>query len=250
MNHFVGYQMTKHLLEQKAQSRERKQVLGEVFTPLPLVDEILHKLPEETWTPDKTYLDPSCGDGNFLVRVIAFKIFNGSTVEQALSTTYGVDLMADNINHCKQRVLIHAFVSDVLGRKKLLKQLNHQHELQLTRSEEYPPFFNKYKHIVNQNIVCHDALTYHYNFNEVFDDIVLLQSSEPPEHIMETIEGTETTTITKTKTVKVTKQIMSPQEELEKINEILKDPTLRANFKEWTKWDNKRKKLIQQINGF
>ena len=57
------------------------------------------------------------------------------TLEQALSTTYGVDLMEDNVNECKRRL------SGPNPTPEILK-------------------------IVNRNIVCHDALTYDYNFEE------------------------------------------------------------------------------------
>jgi hypothetical protein len=84
----------------------RVKATGEVFTPTPLVQEILKKLPLEQFIdPSKTFLDPSCGDGQFLGEVIIRKIENGSTFEQALSTTYGVDLMQDNVDLCRERLL-------------------------------------------------------------------------------------------------------------------------------------------------
>ena len=113
--------------------RLRVKATGEVFTPTPLVQEILERLPMEQFTdPTKTFLDPSCGDGQFLGEVLIRKMENGSTFEQALSTTYGVDLMQDNVALCRERLLC--------GRTDLA-------------------------HIVERNIVCHDALTYDYSFN-------------------------------------------------------------------------------------
>ena len=106
---------------------------GEIFTPTPLVQEILDNLPKEQFTdPTKTYLDPSCGDGQFLAEIIIKKLEGGSTFEQALSTTYGVELMMDNVIECRRRLLC--------GREDL-------------------------KHIVERNIVCHDFLTYDCSFN-------------------------------------------------------------------------------------
>ena len=60
------------------------------------------------------------------------KIENGSTFEEALSTTYGVDLMQDNVDLCRERLLC--------GQEHL-------------------------RHIVEKNIVCADALKYHYRFD-------------------------------------------------------------------------------------
>jgi hypothetical protein len=55
---------------------ERKK-LGEIFTPMWLVDEILDKLPKEVWTKkDYTWLDPAVGIGNFPV-AIYMKLMKG-----------------------------------------------------------------------------------------------------------------------------------------------------------------------------
>lgn len=111
----------------------RVKSTGEVFTPTVLVQEVLDQLPQELFSdPSRTFCDPSCGDGQFLGEVIIRKMQNGSTFEQALSTTYGVDLMPDNVELCRQRLLC--------GQQHL-------------------------EHVVKQNIVCHDALTYDYSFN-------------------------------------------------------------------------------------
>ncbi len=106
---------------------------GEVFTPTPTVQRMLARLPAGVFNdPEKTFLDNSCGDGQFLSEVLIRKLEHGSTFEQALSTIYGVDLMPDNVQLCRDRLLC--------GREDL-------------------------RHIVVKNIVCHDALTYDYSFN-------------------------------------------------------------------------------------
>jgi type I restriction-modification system DNA methylase subunit len=113
--------------------QSRVKSTGEIFTPTPLVQEMLEQIPVEQFTdPSKTFLDPSCGDGQFLGEVLIRKMENGSTFEQALSTIYGIDLMQDNVDECRKRLLC--------GRSDLA-------------------------HIVERNIVCHDALTYDYSFN-------------------------------------------------------------------------------------
>ena len=92
-------------------SKTRVKQLGEVFTPSELVNEMLDRLPPELWAdPTKTYIDPACGTGNFLVEVVRRKIACGSTPLQALETTYGIDIMEDNVLECRQRLL------DVAGR--------------------------------------------------------------------------------------------------------------------------------------
>ena len=114
--------------------KDRIKGSGEVFTPTPLVQEILNQIPiEQFQDPSKTFLDPSCGDGQFLSEVLIKKMENGSTFEQALSTIYGVDIMPDNVALCKDRLLC--------GQEHL-------------------------RHIVDKNIVCADALHYDYSFGE------------------------------------------------------------------------------------
>jgi len=92
----------------------RVKATGEVFTPTPLVQEILDKVPVEVLAdPFKTFLDPSCGDGQFLGEVLIKKIEelekNNIPIEQgfeiALRTIYGVDLMIDNVDECRNRLL-------------------------------------------------------------------------------------------------------------------------------------------------
>ena len=112
--------------------RLRVKATGEVFTPAELVSEVLEQIPVDQFRdPTKTFLDNSCGDGKFLGEVLIRKMEIGSTFEQALRTIYGVDLMIDNVDLCRERLLC--------GREDL-------------------------RHIVEQNIQCKDALKYGYNF--------------------------------------------------------------------------------------
>jgi hypothetical protein len=86
-------------------SKKRVKELGEVFTPPTLVEEMLDKLPLEVWAIDRTFLDPTCGTGNFLVAVVERKVKEGSTPLQALRTTFGIDIMDDNVRECRERLL-------------------------------------------------------------------------------------------------------------------------------------------------
>ena len=157
-------------------SKDRIRQTGEVFTPLALVDEILSKLPEEVWLPTKTFLEPSCGDGNFLVRIVAWKIWLGSTAKQALETTYAVDFMEDNVEHARQRILTAAFAAMVMqeaGNTTLLPHMTLKQEMAIGRGEwddiaptTHDKFSTDHWYIVEKNIVYHDALTYDYSFGE------------------------------------------------------------------------------------
>ena len=134
-------QIIKHIRDREYMSgverdAARIKSTGEIFTPTDRVQKELNKI--EKIQPDifidvsNTFIDPGCGDGQFLGEVLIRKMENGSTFEQALSTIYGVDLMQDNVDLCRERLLC--------GQEHL-------------------------RHIVERNIVCHDALTYDYSFN-------------------------------------------------------------------------------------
>ena len=128
----------KHLFDREYMSgveREsvRVKATGEVFTPTELVEELLDEMDQDLFSDaSKTLLDPTCGDGQFLASVLYRKLEHGIDFETALSTVYGVDLMEDNVELCRERLLC--------GREDL-------------------------RHIVEQNIVCADGLRYHYRFD-------------------------------------------------------------------------------------
>jgi len=117
--------------------RLRVKETAEVFTPTPLVQKILDNMDQNLFTnPNKTFLDNSCGDGQFLSEVIIRKMArSGCTLEQSLSTTYGVELMEDNVKLCKERLAGPNPTQEILD-------------------------------VLDKNIVCHDALTYDYSFGE------------------------------------------------------------------------------------
>ena len=120
----------------------RVKQTAEVFTPTPLVQEMLDRLPEELFKDStKTFLDNSCGDCQFLSEIVIRKMEkSGCSLEEALSTTYGVELMPDNVELCKKRLA--------------------------------GPEPNETIHgILEKNIVCADALKYHYRFDNTPPDM-------------------------------------------------------------------------------
>ena len=101
---------------------------GEVFTPTPLVKEMLDKLPREVFEdPSKTFLDSSCGNGQFLAEVLKRKMATGISHREALDSIYGVELDSANAEKCRLRL--------ILGRRDPVL-----------------------KEIVDRNIICADAL--------------------------------------------------------------------------------------------
>jgi len=98
-------------------SKQRVADHGEVFTPAWMVEAMLDLVKGETERIDSRFLEPACGSGNFLVRILQRKLaavelkFGKSDFEKrhyallALMCTYGIELLADNIAECRSNML-------------------------------------------------------------------------------------------------------------------------------------------------
>jgi hypothetical protein len=98
-------------------SRQRIIDHGEVFTPSGLVNDMLDLVAHECERIDSRFLEPACGDGNFLAEVLRRKLLtvdkknarNRDKWERdailAVCSLYGIDLLADNIATCRVRLL-------------------------------------------------------------------------------------------------------------------------------------------------
>lgn len=98
-------------------SRQRIADHGEVFTPQWMVEAMLDLVKGETERIDARFLEPACGSGNFLVRILQRKLaavelkFGRSDFEKrhyalfAVMCSYGIELLADNIAECRANML-------------------------------------------------------------------------------------------------------------------------------------------------
>ena len=132
-------------------SKQRVADHGEVFTPAWMVEAMLDLVKHETERIDARFLEPACGSGNFLVRVLQRKLaavelkFAKSDFEKrhyallALMCIYGIELLADNIEECRANML-----------EILAAYLNLDESDDLYRAAAY---------VLSQNIVLGDALT-------------------------------------------------------------------------------------------
>jgi len=132
-------------------SKKRVADHGEVFTPAWMVDAMLDLVKGESERIDSRFLEPACGSGNFLVRVLQRKLtavelkFGKSEFEKrhyallALMCTYGIELLADNIDECRANLL--EIFSDYLHLDKM--------------DDLYRAAFN----VLSQNLIHGDALT-------------------------------------------------------------------------------------------
>src|SRR6476660_9850921 len=98
-------------------SKQRVADHGEVFTPAWMVEAMLDLVKGETERLDSRFLEPACGSGNFLVRILKRKLaavelkFEKSDFEKrhyallALMCTYGIELLVDNVAECRGNML-------------------------------------------------------------------------------------------------------------------------------------------------
>ena len=158
-------------------SKERVKELGEVFTPDGIVKDMLGLVDEASikdmgdnangyqgysYDLDKTFLEPSCGTGNFLVEIVARKCktavekYKNSLQDdnakeefkvnllKCVATVYGVDIMPDNIIESKRRV------TEIIA-KAYTKYI----ECEFESDETYN---NVVKYIVDRNILLGNTL--------------------------------------------------------------------------------------------
>lgn len=98
-------------------SKDRVADHGEVFTPEWMVEAMLDLVKAETERIDSRFLEPACGSGNFLVKVLQRKLaavelkFGKNDFEKrhyallGLMCIYGIELLDDNIAECRAKVL-------------------------------------------------------------------------------------------------------------------------------------------------
>ena len=103
--------------ENLVKSKKRVADHGEVFTPSWMVEDMLDLVKSETERIDSRFLEPACGSGNFLKAVLTRKLrvvdsrYKKSEFERrhyallALTSIYGIELLADNVEECRKNLL-------------------------------------------------------------------------------------------------------------------------------------------------
>ena len=97
-------------------SKDRVTERGEVFTSEREVKAMCDLVKEECERIDSRFLEPACGDGNFLAEILRRKLdvvkkkYKKSTYEYeqnsvlAITSIYGIDIMMDNVTCCRERM--------------------------------------------------------------------------------------------------------------------------------------------------
>ena len=155
------------------QIKSRKRVVdhGEVFTNEREVKAMCDLVNDETQRIDSRFLEPACGDGNFLAEILDRKLavvkkkYRRSVMDfeknslLAVSSLYGVDIMMDNVIVCRER---------------LFKIWDKQYKA-VCKKECSEDMRDSIRFILSKNIVCGNALTLHEvdeNGNDTEDPIL------------------------------------------------------------------------------
>ena len=140
--------------DNQIKSKQRVSDHGEVFTAQREVSAMLDLVKQETERIDSRFLEPACGTGNFLVEILKRKLTvvenryskNQLDYERysiiALTSIYGVDILEDNVQTCRDR-LLSIFTHHYLNNYK--KEIN-------------PEFLKVAEFILGRNILWGDAL--------------------------------------------------------------------------------------------
>ena len=148
-------------MARQVKSKQRVADHGEVFTAEREVNAMLDLVKQETERVDSRFLEPACGDGNFVAEILRRKLeaakrraippkkkkplpleFEKQSVI-AVASIYGVDLMMDNVLACRER---------------LYNIWNAEYEA-ICKKEVNEECREAIKFILSRNIVCGNALS-------------------------------------------------------------------------------------------
>ena len=135
-------------------SRQRVADHGEVFTNPREVNAMLDLVRDESFRLDSRFLEPACGDGNFLIEILRRKLSLLQDLKSqtewefqsliAVGSCYGIDILPDNAEACRTRLEEY-----VLSQHPALERLPVD-----------SPYLLSLRYMLQKNIVCGDALTY------------------------------------------------------------------------------------------
>lgn len=139
----------------QVRSKQRVADVGEVFTNEREVNAMLDLVADECHRIESRFLEPACGNGNFIAEVLRRKLsvvsarYRKSPNEYlryaflAVSSIYGVDIMADNVEECRDRLFA---IAEGQARRDVGAAVD-------------DGFLEAIRYVLQKNILCGDALT-------------------------------------------------------------------------------------------
>lgn len=141
---------------EQIKSRERVSAHGEVYTAEREINAMLDLVKHETERIDSRFLEPACGNGNFLSNILDRKLAvvsrlyaKNKTLWQynsiiAIGSIYGIEILHDNVLECRER-LYNQFYE--IYKNNFPKSIDED-------------FCQSVRYVIDKNIVWGDALTY------------------------------------------------------------------------------------------
>ena len=170
------------MTKKQVKSKQRVTEHGEVFTGEREVNAMLDLVKQETERVDSRFLEPACGDGNFLAEILRRKLvaarrmaipprrkkplpeeFDRQSVI-AVASCYGVEILMDNVTACRNRLF----------------GIWEQHYKEVCQREADADVQRTIRFILERNIICGDALSYRKvdeNGNDTKEPIVFSEWS-------------------------------------------------------------------------
>ncbi len=142
-------------MEKQVKSKKRVSEHGEVYTAKREVNAMLDLVKDETERIDSRFLEPACGNGNFLEEILNRKLavvkrkYKKSAADYeknailALTSIYGIDLLEDNVSECRERLF----------------GIWDKEYSAVCKKEACDECRNAARYILEKNILCGDALT-------------------------------------------------------------------------------------------
>lgn len=148
-------------MTQQVRSKQRVADHGEVFTAEREVNAMLDLVKQETERIDSRFLEPACGDGNFLAEILRRKLAVVQRVSTppkrkkidpmayefnafvAATSVYGIDILLDNVEECRRRLFA---IWDEAYTKNCGRDANDQCR-------------DAVRYVLDHNILCGNALT-------------------------------------------------------------------------------------------
>ena len=148
---------------QQVKSRKRVADHGEVFTNEREVKAMLDLVKDQCERIETTFLEPACGSGNFLIEILRRKLavlqnkYAKSPAEydanliKAVCSIYGVELLQDNAEECRER---------------LFTEIENSYPKKFEKEATFHQLMKSVKYVLQKNIICGDALNYTTNSGE------------------------------------------------------------------------------------
>lgn len=149
--------------EKLVKSKQRVKDAGEVFTPRWVVRDMLDldEIKDMSFELDTTFLEPACGNGNFIIQILVRKLMSVSAeafdidVARSVASIYGVDIAEDNVKETRARMM------------NAIKHFYADNKMKLSREVECSIWYILYRNIILGNTLEYKKYAENYSDAEI-----------------------------------------------------------------------------------